>query len=122
MKLYVILMSLAQSVFGYNPVLLIHGILSEAKYLQDLETMIESEHPGTEVYLVSLYPELESFVPLQRQLKYWRAKIEPVMKNATEGVNLICHSQGNNCVCFLFQKMFQRLQQRLRSVDYQISC
>ena len=97
MKFNVFLMSLVQSVFGYNPVLLIHGVLSEARYLQDLKNMIESEHPGTEVYLVSLYPELESFVPLQTQLKYWRAKIEPVMKNATEGVNLIFHSQGNIC-------------------------
>ena len=69
--------------------------------------MIESEHPGTEVYLVSLYPELASFVPLQTQLKYWRAKIEPVMKNATEGVILyvilkVTYVQGNICVCFLF--------------------
>ena len=100
MKLYVFLLSLIQSVFGYNPVLLIHGVLSEGKCLQDLKNMIESEHPGTEVHLVSLYPELESFVPLQSQLKYWRAKVEPIMMNATEGVNLICHSQGNICVCF----------------------
>jgi len=93
MKLYMFLMSMLNTVFGYKPVILIHGVLSEASHLEDMKEMIEESHPGTDVKMVALYPELESFVPLNHQLKYWKDKVEPLMNN-TEGVHLICHSQG----------------------------
>ena len=80
--------------FCYKPVIIVHGVMSEAHSLEDMKDMIERVHPGTNVTLVHLYPEIESFTPLKRQLVYWKQKIEPLMRDAVNGVNLICHSQG----------------------------
>jgi len=80
--------------FCYKPVIIVHGVMSEADHLEDLKDMIETAHPGTNVTLIHLYPDIESFTPLQRQAVYWKQKIEPLMKEAVNGIHLICHSQG----------------------------
>lgn len=80
--------------YCYKPVVIVHGVMSEADHLEDMKQMIEKHHPGTNVTLVHLYPDIESFTPLQRQFKYWKQKIEPLMKEAIDGIHFICHSQG----------------------------
>ena len=94
MKLCMFMLSVFPSVFCYKPVVLVHGILSDAKNLADMKRLIEETHPGTQVTLVKMYPDIESFVPLQRQISYWRNAIEPIMKASQDGIHLICHSQG----------------------------
>lgn len=94
MILYVFIASLFQSILAYKPVILIHGVLSDAGHLNDLKNLIQTSHPGTNVTLVKLYPEVESFVPLQHQLEYWLKKVDVIFENSPEGVHLICHSQG----------------------------
>ena len=97
MKLYMFLVSIFNWMFGfcYKPVIIVHGVMSEADHLEDLKDMIETAHPGTNVTLIHLYPDIESFTPLQRQAVYWKQTIEPLMKEAVTGIHLICHSQGS---------------------------
>ena len=102
MKLCMFILSVLPLVFGYKPVVLVHGVLSEASHLEDMQRMIEQAHPGTNVTLVKLYPQIESFVPLQKQISFWRLKLEPIMADAPEGIHLICHSQGIYNISILF--------------------
>lgn len=95
MNVHVILLfCYLQYTFAYKNVVLVHGIMSEARKLQDMKRMIEQAHPGTNVTVVHLYPELQSVVPLQIQLKLWKEKIQTIMDESIDGIHLICHSQG----------------------------
>ena len=44
-----LLATVLSSCHGYKPVLLVHGIMSNAEALQDLADHLEKFHPGTEV-------------------------------------------------------------------------
>lgn len=96
MKLYMFLVSIFNWALGYcyKPVIIVHGVMSEASHMEDMKDLIEESHPGTNVTLVHLYPDVESFTPLQRQIRFWKKKMEPLMKEAVDGIHLICHSQG----------------------------
>jgi len=96
MKLYMLLVSLFNWAFGccYKPVIIVHGVLSEASALEDMKALIEEVHPGTNITLVHLYPGMKSFIPLQYQLSLWMEKTKPLMREAKDGIHLICHSQG----------------------------
>ncbi|XP_012566774.2 lysosomal thioesterase PPT2-B isoform X1 [Hydra vulgaris] len=94
MKTFILLLSAINAVACYKTVVLIHGVLSDASHMIDMKGIIEKHHPGTNIILLKLYPEIESFVPLPRQLRFWSEKLKPIMLNNPDGIHLICHSQG----------------------------
>ena len=83
-----------ECIFAYKNVILIPGILSARKNMDGLKDMIQTAHKGTNVTIIDLYPEVESFVPLNYQLSNWRERIGHIMEESPEGVHLVCHSQG----------------------------
>ncbi|XP_065648547.1 lysosomal thioesterase PPT2-A isoform X4 [Hydra vulgaris] len=93
MKAFILLLSAINAVACYKTVVLIHGVLSDASHMVDMKGIIEKHHPGTNIILLKLYPEIESFVPLPRQLRFWSEKLKPIMLNNPDGIHLICHSQ-----------------------------
>jgi len=94
MALLLLLGALTGAVSSYKPVILVHGLLSQASHLDILEKHIITAHPGTNVTKVHLYPEVEAFVSLTKQLTFWHRKIKPIMDESKDGVHFICHSQG----------------------------
>ena len=78
----------------FKPVILVHGVNSDGKSLDDLKSYITKAHPGTNVTALELYDFLTSFVPLHAQLPVFINKVRPLMQEAPDGVILICHSQG----------------------------
>ena len=80
---------------GYRPVIVMHGILSDAADQEQLVGMIKKAHQGTEVLNVDLYNDLDSiFVNLWEQVDGVYAKMKPFMNASKDGVNLVCFSQG----------------------------
>ena len=80
---------------GYRPVIVMHGILSDAADQKQLVNMIQQAHQGTEVLNLDLYNDLDSiFADLWTQVDGVYAKMEPFMKASEDGVNLVCFSQG----------------------------
>jgi len=92
--LAIIVFTMIKCSYGYRPVILVHGIMSQAEDLADMEAHIEKYHPGTEVIKVKLYPEVEAFVPLARQIYFWLKRIQPIMDANSDGIHALCHSQG----------------------------
>lgn len=91
------LLSFAQhrQVRSYKPVVIIHGILDTAASLNDLKSMIEKAHTGTNVTVVKLYPEVESiFVPMWDQIDGVSDVLEKIMAQSKDGIHLIGFSQG----------------------------
>ena len=78
----------------YKPVIIVHGILDHASDLEDLASFITQAHPGTNITLIKLYEELDSFAPLWTQVSAMTEKIRAVMQYAKDGVHIIGFSQG----------------------------
>ena len=87
-------------VHGYRPVILVHGVNSDGESLSDLAGYIKAASPGTSITALDLYDNLSSFLPLYHQLPEFIKKVRPLMEKAPEGVILICHSQGKQCLIF----------------------
>lgn len=51
----------SELISGYRPVIIMHGILSNAETMTELVQFVKKAHPGTEVYNVDLYDDLVSF-------------------------------------------------------------
>lgn len=51
-------------------------------------------HPGTVVTVLDLFDGRESLRPMWEQVQGFREAVAPIMAKATEGVHLICYSQG----------------------------
>lgn len=79
---------------GYKPVIIIHGILDQASDLNDLAGFIKAAHPGTNISLINIFEEKESFVPLWVQVSGYQDKVRPIMQQAKDGVHIIGFSQG----------------------------
>jgi len=87
-------------------VIIIHGILDHASDMGDLATFITQAHPGTNITLIKLYEELQSFTPLWKQVPNMTEVVRSVMREAKDGVHIIGFSQGiivlngwaNNCL------------------------
>ena len=80
--------------FCFKPVIIVHGILDHASDMEDLASFITQAHPGTNITLISLFEEVDSFKPLWMQVSAMREKIRPVMQEAKDGVHIIGFSQG----------------------------
>lgn len=79
---------------AYRPVVLMHGVLSNAKYMEHIRDYITKAHSGTPILNVDLFDDSESLTEMQKQLDAVRAFVRPFMLNATDGVNMVCFSQG----------------------------
>ncbi|XP_028391298.1 lysosomal thioesterase PPT2-like isoform X1 [Dendronephthya gigantea] len=80
---------------SYKPVVIIHGILDTAESLNDLKSMIEKAHPGTNVTVIKLYPEIQSLsTPMWVQVNGVSKVLKEIMAKSKDGVHLIGFSQG----------------------------
>ena len=75
--------------------IIVHGILDHASDMEDLASFITQAHPGTNITLIKLFEELDSFKPMWMQVTAMTEKIRPVMREAKDGVHIIGFSQGN---------------------------
>ena len=85
---------------GYLPVIILHGILSDAANMRGLASMVTTAHPGTVVYNIDGYDDKDSMVGMWEQVEYFRKKMLPIFQNSTDGVNMICFSQGSCAYLF----------------------
>jgi palmitoyl-protein thioesterase len=92
-------------VVGYRPVLIMHGIADSYKSMEVMVTYIKDAHPGTPVYNIDAFNDADSFLKMWDQVDGVQKKISPIISNATDGVNLICYSQGG-MVCRGFIEAF----------------
>lgn len=77
----------------YNPVVIVHGVLSNAKNLEPVVEMINEAHHDTYVKNVEVGADLKSLRNLNEQtaLLYSILKSDEKLK---DGFHLLCHSQG----------------------------
>ena len=74
---------------------MLHGIFSSASNMESLGDMIQSAHPGTQIYNIDGFDDEDSMmVDMMTQVDGFRKKMMPIFKNSTDGVNMICFSQG----------------------------
>ena len=92
--LFAVLFLFVAKSFCFKPVIIVHGILDHASDMEDLASFITQAHPGTNITLIKLFEELESFAPLWTQVPAMTEKIRTVMQNAKDGVHIIGFSQG----------------------------
>lgn len=62
--------------------------------MESLGSMITSAHPGTQIYNILGFGGAESMEEMWTQVDGFRKKMLPIFQNSTEGVNMICFSQG----------------------------
>ena len=91
---FALLFLLVKRVLCFKPVIIVHGILDHASDMEDLASFITQAHPGTNITLIKLFEEGESFKPLWMQVSAMTEKMRPVMQQAENGVHIIGFSQG----------------------------
>ncbi|XP_072547096.1 lysosomal thioesterase PPT2-A-like [Salminus brasiliensis] len=79
---------------GYRPVIIVHGLFDGPKQFMKLGRFISQTHPGTNVTTIDLYDNMASLKPLWQQVDGFKKAIVPIMERATNGIHLICFSQG----------------------------
>ncbi|KAM6910490.1 lysosomal thioesterase PPT2-like [Xenentodon cancila] len=89
-----LLLLAAGHIDGYKPVLIVHGIFNEPKDFKTLIRFIKKVHPGTEVQVVNLYNNLNSLMPMWRQVLDVGKVISNIMSKFPNGVHLLGFSQG----------------------------
>ena len=62
--------------------------------MTDLVSMVKTAHPGTQVYNIDGFDNLYSMEKMWDQVAKFKKKMLPIMMNSTDGVNMICFSQG----------------------------
>lgn len=75
--------------------ILLHGIFSNAATMDDLAALITTAHPGTPIYSIDGYDDAYSMESMWTQVDSFQKKMLPIFQNSTEGVNMICYSQGS---------------------------
>lgn len=80
---------------GYLPVIILHGIFSDAANMNDLVKFITTAHPGTPIYNIDGYDDASSMENMWTQVNFFKKKMLPIFQNSTKGVNMICYSQGS---------------------------
>ncbi|TDH11443.1 hypothetical protein EPR50_G00060840 [Perca flavescens] len=79
---------------GYKPVIIVHGILDGPKQFNTIAFHIKKVHPGTEVTVIDLYDNWASLEPMWKQVQGFRKDFNDIVQKATDGVHLVCFSQG----------------------------
>ncbi|XP_048777988.2 lysosomal thioesterase PPT2-A-like isoform X1 [Ostrea edulis] len=79
---------------GPKAIVFIHGILGNYQEGSDIQKWVEEVHPDTPFYAIPLYQRLDSLVPLWKQVDVISKEVISIMNNHTNGIHLICFSQG----------------------------
>lgn len=74
--------------------ILLHGIFSKSSSMEGLATLITKAHPGTKIYNINGYDDIESMESMWTQVDSFKKKMLPIFQNSTAGVNMLCFSQG----------------------------
>lgn len=80
--------------FAYRPVVLMHGVFSSNESISDLVSAINRSHPGTKLLNVDAFNNMASLQSMWKQVDGVYDKIKAFMDDASEGVNMVCYSQG----------------------------
>lgn len=56
--------------------------------------MVTKAHPGTQIYNIDGFDNMESVDNMWKQVDWFKQQMLPIFKNSTDGVNMICYSQG----------------------------
>ena len=76
--------------------IILHGIFSSNESMSELVSMVTSAHPGTQIYNIDGYDNVESILEnMWSQVHKFKKKMLPIFENSPDGVNMICFSQGN---------------------------
>lgn len=62
--------------------------------MDDLISLISSSHPGTVIYNIDGFDDASSMESMWTQVTAFKKQMLPIFKNSTDGVNMICYSQG----------------------------
>ena len=85
---------LCSALGAYRPVIIFHGIFSDAANMDDLQGMIQAASPGTQIHNIDGYDNWDSMKPMWEQVNSIKSKMVPIMEQQSDGVHLICFSQG----------------------------
>eukprot|EP00761_Pharyngomonas_kirbyi_P009719 gb/GECH01009737.1/.p1 GENE.gb/GECH01009737.1/~~gb/GECH01009737.1/.p1 ORF type:complete len:296 (+),score=71.46 gb/GECH01009737.1/:1-888(+) len=79
-----------------KPVVIMHGILSDANSMKALKHLIEKQHPDTTVHLIDIMDDLASvWNDMWTQAKAFKKQIQKLgLHQEKGGFHLIAHSQG----------------------------
>ncbi|CAH3153500.1 unnamed protein product [Pocillopora meandrina] len=102
---FALLLTFLARSFCFKPVIIVHGILDHASDMKDLASFITQAHPGTNITLIKLFEELDSFKPMWMQVSAISEKVREVMQEAKEGVHIIGFSQGGLTVRAILETM-----------------
>lgn len=80
---------------GYLPVIVLHGIFSDSKHMNNMVSMVTKAHPGTAVYNIDGFDHSMSLSNMWKQVDWFKKQMVPIFRNSTDGVHMICYSQGN---------------------------
>uniref|UniRef100_A0A8C5N0Z4 palmitoyl-CoA hydrolase n=1 Tax=Leptobrachium leishanense TaxID=445787 RepID=A0A8C5N0Z4_9ANUR len=101
-----VLVWLVDPTASYKPIIVIHGLFDSSANFKNLLAYINKSHPGTNVTVVDLFDSRQSLDPLWKQVQGFREAIYPIMQNAgSDGVHLLCYSQGGLICRGLLQTM-----------------
>lgn len=79
---------------GYKPVMFMHGIFASGDEPDKIFKWIQEAHPGTVTYSVDEFDHIDSLTNMNKQVEKIKGMMGDFMKNHSEGVHLLCFSQG----------------------------
>lgn len=77
-----------------RPILVMHGLVSSSYTLERLRDRIVAAHPKASVLMIDIYTYMSSFEACQTQTNALIDVVRELSQNATQGVTLVCYSQG----------------------------
>nr|XP_022321646.1 lysosomal thioesterase PPT2-A-like isoform X2 [Crassostrea virginica] len=78
----------------HKAVVFMHGIFGKSTESRMIEAFLKEVHPDTPFYSIALYQRIKSLAPLWKQVDIIRKEVEGIMNNHSDGIHLICFSQG----------------------------
>jgi len=102
---YFILWICCNTVAAFLPVIMMHGIMDNEKSMQQLIGFIEKAHPGTVVYNVPLYDNMDSFKNMWRQSEGVTDFVKNITSTFTSKYHVIGYSQSG----LIFRTMIESL-------------
>uniref|UniRef100_T1IS89 palmitoyl-CoA hydrolase n=1 Tax=Strigamia maritima TaxID=126957 RepID=T1IS89_STRMM len=91
---------------GYKPVAIVHGIMFNPKdHMEGLRDAILKSHPDTEVNLLEILHDQESFLPMWYQVSRFHAEIQKMVDKHPDGINVIGYSQGGSIARGVIESM-----------------
>ncbi|XP_011312847.1 lysosomal thioesterase PPT2 homolog [Fopius arisanus] len=92
--LFLVNLVYSHGVVGYNPVVIIHGVLTGSDSMSNISKRIQEMHPGTEIYSIPRYAGWSSLEPMWRQIEEIGEDIMAIGAAFPGGINLLGYSQG----------------------------